>query len=319
MNATKAAKYVGYFDKEVLERKENYASLVNTYYELVTDFYEFGWGRSFHFAPRRRGESFKDSLTRMERYLAQKLGLAQHSVVLDAGCGVGGPMREIARYTGARIVGININADQVTRARKYNRAAQLDGQCSVVHGDFMELPVEDASFDAAFAIEATCHAPDRTASFSEIARALRPGGLFAVQEWCMTDAYEPGNPLHEQLKHDIEVGDALPELTGTNAVDEAFIAAGFEILMRRDLRQDSDPELPWYHPLTGRELSLSGLPRTQFGRKLTNRFVHLLEKLRLAPKGTKAVSDMLMRTSDALVAAGELGIFTPMYFVLARR
>jgi hypothetical protein len=28
---------------------------------------------------------------------------------------------------------------------------------------------------------------------------------------------------------------------------------------------------------------------------------------------------MLMRTSDALVAAGELGIFTPMYFVLARK
>ena len=32
-------------------RKEHYQSLINHYYDLVTDFYEFGWGQSFHFAP----------------------------------------------------------------------------------------------------------------------------------------------------------------------------------------------------------------------------------------------------------------------------
>ena len=37
------------------------------YYDLVTDFFEYGWGRSFHFAPRVRGESFKESLARHER------------------------------------------------------------------------------------------------------------------------------------------------------------------------------------------------------------------------------------------------------------
>ena len=26
---------------------------------LITDFYEYGWGQSFHFAPRNRGESFE--------------------------------------------------------------------------------------------------------------------------------------------------------------------------------------------------------------------------------------------------------------------
>jgi len=25
---------------------------------MITDFYEYGWGQSFHFAPRNRGESF---------------------------------------------------------------------------------------------------------------------------------------------------------------------------------------------------------------------------------------------------------------------
>ncbi len=49
-------------------------------------------------------------------------------------------------------------------------------------------------FDAAYAIEATCHAPDRVGVYSEIYRVLKPGAIFACYEWCMTDLYESGNP-----------------------------------------------------------------------------------------------------------------------------
>ena len=31
----------------------------NLYYNLATDFFEYGWGRSFHFAPRVPAESFQ--------------------------------------------------------------------------------------------------------------------------------------------------------------------------------------------------------------------------------------------------------------------
>ena len=34
-----------------------YNKLANLYYDLVTDFYEYGWGRSFHFGPLVPGES----------------------------------------------------------------------------------------------------------------------------------------------------------------------------------------------------------------------------------------------------------------------
>jgi len=38
----------------------------------------------------------------------------------------------------------------------------LKEQCRSVQGDFMAMPFADASFDGVYAIEATCHAPDRT-------------------------------------------------------------------------------------------------------------------------------------------------------------
>ena len=96
-------------------RKEHCAAMVNDYYDLVTDFYEYGWGRSFHFAVRRKNESLKRALARHERYLAERLNLAPGMQVLDAGCGVGGPMREIAAFSGASIVGLNNNAYQLSK------------------------------------------------------------------------------------------------------------------------------------------------------------------------------------------------------------
>src|SRR5262249_37227920 len=70
-------------------RKKNYMGMVNNYYDLVTDFYEFGWGQSFHFAPRHRHEAFEASLARHEFYLAHMLSLRPGMKVLDVGCGVG--------------------------------------------------------------------------------------------------------------------------------------------------------------------------------------------------------------------------------------
>ena len=82
----------------VEERASNAQTLTNHYYDLVTDFFEYGWGQSFHFAPRFLGEAFDASLARHEYWLATKIGLRPGFKALDVGCGVGGPMRAIARY-----------------------------------------------------------------------------------------------------------------------------------------------------------------------------------------------------------------------------
>ena len=301
------------------ERKASYAKLVNQYYDLVTDFYEYGWGQSFHFGARRRGEGFEESLRRHEFYLASRAGFGDGDRVLDVGCGVGGPMRNIAHFSGARVVGINNNAYQIERGQAHNRKAGLEGQCEFAKGDFMQMPFEAASFDAAYAIEATCHAPDRLGVYSEVYRVLKPGGCFVGYEWIVTDPYDAGNAEHRRLIRDIEEGDALPELQPRGVVDDALRGAGFELLESRDLGHECDPETPWYLPLTGKERTLKSLPRTRWGRFLVHRAVRVMERLKIAPKGSAEVSTVLNIAADALVTAGELGIFTPMYFFLGRK
>jgi len=304
---------------DVLARKTNYIAVANNYYDLVTDFYRFGWGESFHFAPRKRGETLKASLARCERGLSDVLALCPGMRAVDIGSGVGGPLCNIGTHSAATIVGVNNNAYQVEKTRILIAKSGLAGRCEVEKADFMNLPFAPSSFDAAYSMEATPHAPDTVAVYRQIFDVLKPGGCFAGYEWCLTPLFDARKPNHQRLKHGIEYGNGLPELATCPEVVDALIAAGFEVIDTHDAALESDPETPWYRPLQGRDFTLGSLPRTPFGRHLTNLAVRCMEAVGIAPQGTTETSHLLNVVADQLIAAGAAGIFTPLFFFHARR
>ncbi len=149
------------------------------YYDGATGLYEYGWGASFHFSRFYKGEGFYQALARHEHYLAFKMNLKPGMRVLDVGCGIGGPAREIAQFADVQIVGLNNNDFQVGRARKLTAKAGLSDQITYVVGDFMKLAEKfgENSFDAVYAIEATVHAPSFEGVYGEIMKVLKPGGV----------------------------------------------------------------------------------------------------------------------------------------------
>ena len=312
-----------HFKADVKERSAAYKSLVNTYYDLSTVFYEWGWGDSFHFCYRFAGESFYNAIRRHEFALVAKLGLNRPGMqVLDVGCGIGGPLKAICRFTNQNITGITLNQYQVDRG---NELCQRDAVCKdkakLVQGDFMKMPFQEDSFDAAYAIEATCHAPDRVKVYSEVLRVLKPGSIFACYEWCMTDAYEKGNPEHERIKKMVEEGDALPDIVHTSVCLEALKKAGFEVLESRDMVNDEiGPNgKVWYLPLVP-----SWNPFTQrfqfnwLGFRLTSFLIRVLELAWIAPKGSYKTHRMLQHGGWGLAEAGKTGIMTPMFLMVGR-
>jgi len=71
--------------------------------------------------------------------------------------------------------------------------------------DYHNMPYSEGHFDKVYAIEATCHAQSLFKIYSEVFRVLKPGGMFALYEWIMTDVYNPSDPYHKKLKADILV------------------------------------------------------------------------------------------------------------------
>ena len=152
---------------------------MNKYYDLATSFYEYSWGESFHFAHRYKWESLRESIIRHEHFLASKLNVGPGKKVLDVGCGIGGPLREIAAFTGASVTGLNNNAFQITRGEEMNRKTGRHDDCDFIKADFMNIPVPDATYDAVYQSRPPATPPTpsgatlRSSEFSSPAEFLR--------------------------------------------------------------------------------------------------------------------------------------------------
>lgn len=300
-------------------RRENAQKMTNSFYDIVTDFYEYGWGESFHFARTYKGDTFEQSIKRHEQYLSLKLGMNGKHKTLDVGCGVGGPLREIVRLSDAHITGINNNGYQIERCKAYSKSLKIESKTDFIKGDFTNIPHElYGKFDSAYALEATVHSPKLEMVYGQVFRALKPGGLFATYEWVTTSKYDENNPDHRRIIHGIEKGNSAPSLSSYEQALEAAKKVGFEVLEYEDMATLKDYHDPWYMTLKG-GFSFSGFRMTRIGRWVTHKLVYFLECLHIAAPGSTDVASFLNNTADALVEAGELEIFTPMFFILFKK
>jgi ubiquinone/menaquinone biosynthesis C-methylase UbiE len=100
--------------------------------------------------------------------------------VLDVGCGTGRLLESVARrWTGARLTGVDASEAMVAAARRKHGE---DARFSFVRGDAAALPLEPASVDAAFSTLSFHHWQDQPSGIREIARVLRPGGIFVLAD-----------------------------------------------------------------------------------------------------------------------------------------
>eukprot|EP00887_Chlorella_sp_A99_P001978 scaffold18.g1978.t1 len=292
----------------VLKESKKVADLVDRFYSLVgevTDLYEWGWGQSFHFSPKLPGKDWAASEAAHEARLPALVGLGPGKTALDVGCGVGGPMRTIAATSGGSVVGITINQYQVDRATYHNEKNGLAGQCKAVRGNFLEMPFEDATFDAAYALEATCHAPTleqaRGGVYSEVFRVLKPGGRFATYEWVTTKNYDPSNRAHVAIMDEIIIGNGLPRGNSYKEAEAAGEAVGFRLVESRDIADASRGAVGlWYTRLASNPklFKLIG--------GVNGALVAAME----------AVHKMLFDTGIALIEGAQAGIFTPMHLLV---
>jgi sterol 24-C-methyltransferase len=109
-----------------------------SHYDVTTDIYLEAWGESFHFCRFPRAPEPKAAaMARYEHYIAHMMGLRPGMRMLDVGCGVGGPAKEIAAFSKCSVVGLNNNGHQVQKAEELSKKDGMEKMVEFVKWDFM--------------------------------------------------------------------------------------------------------------------------------------------------------------------------------------
>jgi SAM-dependent methyltransferase len=116
------------------------------------------------------------------------LGLPPAARILDAGCGSGRNMIELARR--GSVTGVEVSDMSVCLAR-----ARDAGE--VIAGSVLQMPFESASFDLVVCLDVIEHLEDDLAALRELRRVIKPGGALLVT----VPAYQWLWSGHDEVNH----------------------------------------------------------------------------------------------------------------------
>ena len=125
----------------------------------------------FHIGGRQASEEFLDQLQLEER-----------SLVLDVGCGLGGPARFVASRFECLVSGIDLTQEYVDTGNVLSNWVGLDKKVILQQGSAMALPFPDGQFDAAYMMHVGMNIADKKSLFSEVFNVLKPGGIFGIYD-----------------------------------------------------------------------------------------------------------------------------------------
>jgi len=164
--------------------------------------------------------------------------------ILDIGCGIGGPAFEMALTHGADVVGIDLEAPLIERAKSTAAELGVNKQCCFQTVEVGPLPFPDQSFDIVISSGAFTQIKDKTGILGEAYRVLHPGGYLSCYDWLKSDGEFSADMLYwfelEGLTYGLET---------LNDYRRLVAAAGFVNVVTQDATA-------WYRAEARREYEL---------------------------------------------------------------
>lgn len=175
--------------------------------------------------------------------------------VLEYGCGAAQWSIALAQQ-GARPVGLDLSDRQLEHARRLMAEAGVD--FPLVHASAEDVPLPDASFDIVFCDHGAMSFCDPYQTVPEVARLLRPGGLFAfagvtplvdvcwpigtdtIGDRLVDNYFEVYRSVEEEVCFNLPYGGWI----------RLFVGHGFEVLDLVELRPGADAESTYWDEAT---------------------------------------------------------------------
>lgn len=167
------------------------------------------------------------------RDLADRLAIDSKANVLDVGCGLGGPARQLAAAYGCDVTGIDISATFVELAAYLTGRSGLADKARFLVADATDVPFAREGFDVVVSQHVAMNIADREGLYREIYRLLVRGGRFATYDVVAGD----GSPIHFPVPWASDP--AASFVVTAESTRRALERSGFEVVAWRDATVDA--------------------------------------------------------------------------------
>jgi len=185
-------------------------------------------------------ESMSHHLQSELEKLIKMMNITKEDLVLDAGCGNGAPTRLIAKTCGCRIVGFDINPNQIRKAIDCDRLEGVDHLIERRIMDVHKVDFPEETFGKVFHNETMGHWMDKKTALSGLFRVLKKGGIMGFHEWLRGDRGDlngAGGIFKGIYADDVFFQHSLEEM------NHLLEGAGFTVLYSEDTTDIVDRQL----------------------------------------------------------------------------
>ncbi len=159
--------------------------------------------------------------------------IPSHSEVLDAGCGLGGSARILAKQRNHLVTGIDPSNQFITTAKALTTSTRLSDQVIFKQGSLLDIPFKNDSFDAVLCQQTLMTIQDKEKGLKEIHRVLRTKGKLILHEIVKG----PDAPLHYPVPW--AAAETSCCLEPWQSTEQRLLESGFKKVMVKDCTEEA--------------------------------------------------------------------------------
>lgn len=189
--------------------------------------------------------------------LAKKANLHQENKILDAGCGIGGSSRLLAKEIRCSVTGIDLVDEFIDAANFLTKSTGFDNLVNFLQGDIINSGLPDNSFDCVWCQHTLMNIDDKKALFAEFRRVLSASKKGDKGKLVLHEVVKGEESSFNKIHLPVPWADdhSISFLLPWNEIDALLKDAGFTCLFHRDL---TDQAKVWWQKVksAGKNFSL---------------------------------------------------------------